>query len=586
MAAEIKQLARKKSESKVEAAKKASANLRGSIAEVLASDQPSFEHDDMQLMKFHGIYQQEDRDARSFARLTGIQKPTWFMIRMKVPGGAVTPEQYLALDTIADEVTHNHSLRITTRQNIQFHGVLKTSLRHAMQRANDAMVAALCGCGDVARNFMASPAPFADAAHTAARALAGELSEAMCPQTNAYHEVWLDGQKVDSSQEDEPVYGDTYLPRKFKVGIATIDDNSVDVHSQDVGLIAIIEGGKLRALNVTVGGGFGMTHKKVTTYARIGTPLGSVQPDQAIEIITAIAKMFRDYGDRTDRKHARLKYVVEEYGIDAFREEFERRISFKLSPWIDIPDLKHNDHLGTHEQGDGKYFHGVYVDNGRIVDVDHLRMKSAFRDIVERYQPRVIFTPNQNILFGDLDDEALKGVKKILEAYRVPDVSDYTAVWRGSMSCPALPTCGQALTESERVMPAMLEAIEAEFERVGLADEPITIRMTGCPNGCARPYSADIGLVGHKPGHYDIFLGGRLAGDRLAELFAVNVKRDEIAATLRPLLEAWRDQRTAGEGFGEFYNRQFGPSEPRQVLTGDREDPAQQRVLTALTVSA
>lgn len=585
MAAEMKKLARKDSETKVEAAKKASANLRGTIAEVLASDQPAFEHDDMQLMKFHGIYQQEDRDARGFARLTGITKPTWFMIRVKVPGGVLTAEQYLQLDAIADEVTHNHSLRVTTRQNIQYHGVLKTTLKHAMQRANEVLIEALCGCGDVARNVMASPAPFTDPGHAAARGMAQELSNALCPVTNAYHEIWLDGKKV-GGPEEEPIYGDSYLPRKFKVGIGTVEDNSVDVYSQDVGLIAVIEDGELTAVNVVIGGGFGMTHKKVNTYARLATPLGSVKPDEVVETVATIAALHRDYGDRTDRRHARLKYVVEENGIDAVREEFERRVSFDLQPWVEIPDVGHQDYLGTHEQGDGQYFHGVYVDNGRIVDVDECRMKSAFRDIVQRYSPTVVLTPNQNVLFGDLDDEALKGVKKILASYLVADADDLTSVKRGSMACPALPTCGQALTESERVMPGVLSAIEGEFLRVGLADVPITVRMTGCPNGCARPYSADIGLVGHKPGHYDIFLGGRIAGDRMPELFAVNVKRDEVAVSLRPVIEAWRDQREGDEEFGDYFRRQFGPSEIRDVLSGDRDDPLQEQVLTALTVSA
>jgi sulfite reductase beta subunit-like hemoprotein len=290
--------------------------------------------------------------------------------------------------------------------------------------------------------------------------------------------------------------------------------------------------------------------------------------------------MHRDYGDRTDRKHARLKYVVEEHGIDAFREEFQRRASVELKPRVEIPPLKHQDWLGVHEQGDGRYFFGMHVANGRVIDGPRLRYKTAIRKIVEALRPSVTLTPTQSIIFGDLSEQDVKAIRKTLKSYGLPEAEDLTAVRRYAMACPAQPTCGLALTESERVMEGILDDLEPEFERLGLEDEPLTIRMTGCPNGCARPYNAEIGLVGHKPGHCDVFLGGSLDGERLADHYATNVPRSELAATLRPLLEAWAEHRMPEEPFGDFYQRMWGTEESRnrRILTGARDNPARDRI--------
>ncbi|MFW6059717.1 MAG: NADPH-dependent assimilatory sulfite reductase hemoprotein subunit [Phycisphaeraceae bacterium] len=534
---------------------------------------------DKNIIKFHGIYQQDDRDTRAANKALGLDKDWMFMLRIKVPGGALTADQYLAMDQLADEITHNASLRVTTRQNFQLHGVLKGDLRKTIQHVNRVLLDSLCGCGDVERNIMAPPAPIQTPAYQTVRKLARELSDAMAPKTNAYHEVWLNGEKVDTSQqenEDDPLYKDVYLPRKFKTGIALPTDNSIDAHSQDVGLIGLPdEDGNITGYNVLVGGGFGMTHKKPKTYARLASELGFIKPEHAIETVRVVATMHRDYGDRTDRTHARVKYIVEEYGIEAFRDEFNRRASFNLQPWQPLPELTHNDWLGKHEQGDGKYIYGVYIPCGRIINGDTVRLKTAIRKIVEAIRPNVTLTPTQNILFGDLTEDDLKKIERTLKALNVPTVDNMTATRRYAMACPAQPTCGLALTEAERVFDDVISDFEQEMRRLELDDEPITIRMTGCPNGCARPYSADIGLVGHKPGHYDIFIGGSLHGHRMAEFFQINVPQDQLVPTLRPLLEQWRDQRMPEESLGDFWVRTYGINRDKpHIVTGDRDDPA------------
>jgi sulfite reductase beta subunit-like hemoprotein len=571
-------LGNKGNESKVEEAKKNSKHLRGTIAETLASDAKSFEHDDMQLLKHHGIYQQDDRDVRDANRAMGEGPDYSFMCRVKIPGGFITSEQYLALEKVAEELTTVGSLRVTTRQNIQFHGVLKGTLKAAIQTCNSVTMSSLCGCGDVERNIMAPPAPFTTPAHAAIRELATELSDNMCPRTNAYMEIWMDGEKVDTTLEQEPLYKEQYLPRKFKTAVGLPEDNSVDLHSQDVGMLAIVENDKIVGANIYVGGGLGMTHKKEETYARLGTELGYVERPHLIEALQIICAIYRDYGDRTDRKHARLKFIIEEQGIEAFRAEFRERASFILHDWKPTPALRYTDYLGVHDQGDGKKFYGIWIPNGRILDTASMRIKSALHMIVTKVKPRIIFTPNQNILLADLSDDDVKAIGKVLKAFGIKEAEQMTWVERGAMACPALPTCGLALTEAERVMGDVVHQIEKEFIAVGLQHEPLTIRMTGCPNGCARPYTADIGLVGHKPGHYDIFLGGSIHGHRMAELYAVNVPQEELPATLRPLLESWRDHRTTGESFSDYYERKWGNDRRRDIVTGDRDKAAIDRV--------
>ncbi|MGH0035313.1 MAG: NADPH-dependent assimilatory sulfite reductase hemoprotein subunit [Myxococcota bacterium] len=571
-------LARKGKKSEVEVTKGASRHLRGSLREALTDGDPGLSDLDQRVAKFHGIYQQQDRDARSVARLTGTIPAPSFMVRTKIPAGQLTADQYLAMDALAEEVVYNRSLRITTRQNLQLHGVLKGDLKKTIRRVNDALLSTLCGCGDVERNIVAPPAPLAQGGHRALHALANELTEAMTPATNAYHEVWLDGECVDSSRESESLYGPEYLPRKFKTGLALPEDNSADVHVQDVGLIGIVESGELRGANVLVGGGSGLTHRKPETYARLATPMGFVERPHLIGAVQTIAAMYRDFGDRTDRRHARLKYIVEEWGLDVFRAEFERRADFPLHPWVETEPLQHQDWLGAHAQGDGRWLYGLWLENGRIIDDARQRWKTALRVLVEMLRPSVVLTPQQNLLLADLSEDQLPKVEKVLQGYGLPIPGRLSPVRKHALACPALPTCGLALAESERVSGDVTLAIERAFADLGLADTPMTLRMTGCPNGCVRPYNADLGLIGRKPGHYDMFVGGSLAGTRLGELYAESVPQDELASRLQPLLEDFAARRKPEEGLGDFYDRCWRGAGRRDIVSGAKVEPSSARI--------
>lgn len=561
-------LARKAKPSSVEATKSASRHLRGGLAEALVDDAPGLSEMDQRVAKFHGIYQQEDRDARAIARLSGADRQPSFMVRTKIPAGQMTADQYLALDRLAEDLVYNRSLRITTRQNFQLHGVLKGDLKEAIQRVNAALISTLCGCGDVERNIVAPPAPLAHSGHRALHALADELTEAMAPSTNAYYEVWFDEERVDSSLETESLYGPAYLPRKFKTGLALPEDNSADVHSQDVGLIGVVVSGELLGANVLVGGGSGLTHRKPETYARLATPLGYVERPHLVEAVRTIASIYRDFGDRTDRRHARLKYIVEEWGIDTFRAEFERRAPFPLEAWVETAPLQHRDWLGPHAQGDGRWLYGVWLENGRIIDDARHRWKTALRTLVEMLRPKVVLTPQQNLLLADLAEDEIPQVEKVLRAYALPLPDRLSFVRRHALACPAMPTCGLALAESERVSADVSLAFERALAELGLDDTPLTLRMTGCPNGCVRPYNADLGLVGRKSGHYDVFVGGTLAGTRLGEVHAESVPQDELVARLTPLFEDWAARREPGESLGDFYDRARRRDGRRDLVTG------------------
>lgn len=575
--------------SKVERAKKKSRRLRGTIREVLDSDADRFRHDDVQALKFHGVYQQDNRDSRVDRRKAGLDKEFMYMVRAKLPGGVLTADQYLGLDEIADKYSWNRSLRITTRQGFQLHGIVKNHLRDTIREMNEALISTLAACGDVERNVMASAVPYADAPHRRARELAAEIARELCPATGAYHEIWLDGEKVESSREtEEPFYGDRYLPRKFKTAVALPDDNSVDVHSQDVGLVAVVDDGELVGADVLVGGGFGMTHKKEDTFARLGTPLGFVPADRIVDAVRTIAAIFRDHGDRSDRRHARLKYLIEDWGMVRFRETFEETAGFEVGPWREVGPMRFADPLGSHPQGDGRLFYGLFVESGRIRDseIGGPRLKTALREIVERLRPGVVLAPHQNLFLTDLAEDDVEEVEAILKIYDALP-AELSAARRYSMACPALPTCGLALSDAERALPGLIDVLEEKLAALGLDDEPFTIRMTGCPNGCARPYSADLGFVGRGPGLYDVFVGGRLAGDRLADLYAARVREAEIPDLLSPLFEAWGRERYPEEGLGDFYQRAFRDGEHhRTILTGSKEGAMREVVEERLAVLA
>jgi sulfite reductase (ferredoxin) len=560
-------------ESKVEVAKKNSRHLRGDIAETLASGAAHFSADDAQVLKHHGVYQQDDRDTRLERKKANLESDRFFMVRVALPGGALTAGQYLALDDIADQHA-NGTLRVTTRQGFQLHGVYLPHLKPAIATINHKLMTTLAACGDVERNVMATPAPLADEAHRAVQQLAVDIARELRPQTRAYHEIWLDGEKIASSETDsEPFYGDRYLPRKFKTGVTLADDNSIDIYSYDCGLIAIVENQRVVGFNIVCGGGMGMTHHKPDTFAALARPIAFIAPQHAIDAVRTIAAIFRDHGNRADRKHARLKYLIAEWGFDRFCQTFRDRADFPVDPPRPLPRPQYRDYLGRHPQNDGRWFYGVPIANGRIADRDDHHLKSALRAVVEAHRPGIRLTPNQNMLFTDLAEAQLDNIEVLLRAHGVTPAPELSLARRYAMSCPALPTCGLALTEAERAFPKVVSAFEAALEELGLDDEPLTLRMTGCPNGCARPYTADIGFVGRKPGErYSIYVGGGLAGDRMADLYAEDIHINDLVDTMTPLLRGFARQRRNGESFSDFYQRVVGRTESRRTITGQESE--------------
>jgi sulfite reductase beta subunit-like hemoprotein len=566
--------------SKVELAKRHGRRLRGTIGETLASDATHFGHDDLQLLKFHGTYQQDDRDQRKAREAEGRDKAYQFMVRVAIPAGAVTAEQYLALDGLADSHADG-TLRVTTRQGFQFHGVLKGDLKGTIAEINRTLLTTISACGDVQRNVMGCAAPLGDADHAEVRRVAEALARELRPASRAYHEIWLDGEKQLSTEAEEPFYGEHYLPRKFKAAVGLSTDNCVDIWAQDVGLLAVVHHGRLTGYNLLVGGGLGMTHNKGDTAARLAAPLGFVAPEHAIEAVRIVASIFRDHGNRSDRRHARLKYLLAEWGLERFRAEFVARARFPLQPAVSLPRLPFHDHLGRHRQADGRWFYGVFVQSGRILDSGSHRLRTALRTIIERFRPSLRLTAQQNLLLTDLDPAALDQVELLLRDHGVIPPLELSAVRRYSVACPALPTCGLAVAESERAIPGLLDQLEAELESLGVGGEPLTVRMTGCPNGCARPYTADIAFVGRSLGLYNVYVGGGLAGDRLVDLYRADVPLEEIVESLRPLLQRWAAERQEGEGLGDFYQRLMGLRAVRSTVTG-RELPTFEQIPLAV----
>ncbi len=527
--------------------------LAGTIAQTLAdSGKDRFSEDDYEFLKFHGIYQQDDRDKRKVA------KEYIFMVRGRLPGGALTPSVYLGFDHLC-EVYGNNTLRITTRQGFQFHGVTKGHLGKFMKGLNDAMATTLAACGDVNRNVMAAPTPATSPLVDQIQRHAKSISDALLPKTRAYHQIWVEGVELKLTDEDksfvDPLYGKTYLPRKFKVAIAIPPLNDIDVFTNDCGLIAIVENGQLAGFNLLAGGGMGMSHGNAQTYPRLADVIGFVPADKAVEAVKAVVTVHRDFGDRTNRKHARLKYVISEKGVDWFRAELQQRLDLKLEEARPYTFTKQGDLYGWHEQFDGKLFLGLFVENGRIKDAGNYRLKAGLRRVIEIFRPELRLTPSQNILLINIPPEQKDDITKVLAEHGVPVENQASVVRRASIACPALPTCGLALSESERVMPDVLGKIEGVLAEVGLADEEIIIRMTGCPNGCARPYTAELALVGRAPGKYQLYVGGTQVGTRLCELFRESVKSDDIASELRPWFSRFAKERIGAERFGDYCHR-------------------------------
>ena len=536
-----------------EALKAAHPQLEGTIAQTLADAAAlRFSDDDYEFLKFHGIYQQDDRDKRKAG------KEYIFMVRGRLPGGALDAATYLAFDNLATYLG-NGTLRITTRQGFQFHGVVKAGLGRFMKGISDALATTLAACGDVNRNVMAPPTPATDALVEQIQKHCLTVSEALLPTTRAYHQIWVEGVELDLGAEQnsfvDPLYGQTYLPRKFKIAFAIPPLNDVDIFTNDLGFAAIVKEGALAGYNVLAGGGMGMSHGNAKTYPRMADVIGFVRPDQVVEVAKAVLTVHRDFGDRTNRKHARLKYVIAENGVEWFRGEVEARLGYKLAPAEPLVFTKQGDVYGWQQQHDGKWFLGLFVENGRIKDVDGYRLKSGLAQVASEFQPTLRLTPSQNLLLLDIPAENKEAITEILAAHGVSVNSQASALRRASIACPALPTCGLSLAESERVMPTVLGRIERLLAATGLADEEIVIRMTGCPNGCARPYVAEIGFVGRAPGKYQVYLGGNEASTRLNRLWKESVKETDFEAELGPLFARFREERTAGERFGDWSNR-------------------------------
>ena len=540
-----------------EVLKENSPTLAGTIAETLADDETDkFSKDDSQFLKFHGIYQQDDRDNRKGG------KKFMFMVRGRIPGGILGPDLYLAYDKLADQYG-NETLRITSRQSFQFHGVIKKGLGKVIKGINDAMADTLAACGDVNRNVMSPPTPATNPLRDAALGDCRKVAEALLPVTPAYADIWVEGVKLDLNEKHEefvdPLYGKTYLPRKFKTAFAIPPLNDTDIFTQCLGFIAIEENGELVGYNLVVGGGQGRTHNNQKTYPRTGDVVGFLTPDKIVEVSKAVLTVHRDFGDRSDRKHARLKYVLEEKGVDWFRQELEDRAGFKLEPAREYQFASQGDLYGWHEQLDGKLFLGLHVSTGRVKNADGCELKKALRKIVEQVRPEVRLTPSQNILLTGIAPEDKEKVTGILAEHGVPVDKQSTALQRASLACPALPTCGLALAESERYLPDLIDQIDAALTETGLAGEEIVIRMTGCPNGCARPYMAELGFVGKSPRKYQIYVGGNETSTRLNTLYRDTVTEDQILAELKPLFSRFAAERNDDERFGDYCARVVVP---------------------------
>jgi sulfite reductase (NADPH) hemoprotein beta-component len=537
-----------------EAIKANSRFLRGTIADGLTrAETGALADDDQQLTKFHGIYLQDDRDLRAERGRKKLEKAFIFMARLRVPGGVLTPGQWLAAEQVARE-RGNGTLRLTTRQTIQFHGIIKSNLRHAIRGLNDAMLDTIAACGDVNRNVIARVNPWQSGLHAEVSELAQAIGAHLLPKSRAWHEIWIDGEKLaGGEEEDEPIYGRTYMPRKFKIAVALPPHNDVDVFAHDLGFIAIDEAGRIVGYNVVVGGGMGMTHGEPDTFPRTGDVIGFCAPDKVLDVAEQVVTVQRDFGDRSDRKHARLKYTIERMGLPQFTDELHQRLGWTLAPARAFAFTDNGDALGWAEGENGACHYTLYVENGRVQDHTEHRLLSGLHAVAELDVGRFIITPNQNLVLADIPADQKVAIAAMLHAHGLG--APVSGLRRNSLACVALPTCGLALAESERYLPSLLTRLEDVLEHTGLTQDDITIRMTGCPNGCARPYLSEIALVGRAPGVYNLYLGAAFDGTRLNKLYRRDVDDDAIVEALSPLLRDYAERRSAGERFGDYVIR-------------------------------
>ena len=549
--------------SKLEHIKDGSRQLRGTIAEELANDDVKFSADAGQLLKHHGSYQQDNRDLRKAKNEDGTPKGKQFscMVRTRIPGGRVTAEQFLAELGLCDTLSDG-TVRVTTRQGFQLHGVLKSNLRQVINNINKTKLTTFAACGDVNRNVMCCPAPKRNnPVHDEMQLMSYRLAEHLRPRTSSYYDLWLkdeDGEKVNAAEYqhvEEPIYGKTYLPRKFKCAIATPEDNCVDVYTQDIGLLAIVRDDKIIGYNMLVGGGMGTTPSAKKTFPALAKRMAFVPPEDVLNVAEAVVKVQRDFGNREDRKIARLKYLVADWGIEKFRAKVEEYFGQPLADLEPDDVTGVEDHIGWNEQGDGKMCLGINIDSGRIKDDGDFRLKTALRTILTKFGMETRLTAMQSVLLCDVEPADQAEIDSILKEHGVLAVEELSLLRRSAMACPAFPMCGLAITESERVLPEIVGNLEAEIAKLGLADQPIALHMTGCPNGCARPYTPDIGLVGKAAGKYTIFLGGNPEGTRLGFIYKDMVPHEELISTLTPVLEQYKSGREEGESFGDYCAR-------------------------------
>jgi sulfite reductase (NADPH) hemoprotein beta-component len=539
----------------VEDIKRGSDGLRGELRASLADPVTgALRASDQTLIKYHGSYQQDDRDVREERRLAKLEPAHSFMIRTRTPGGVVTPQQWLQLDAIATRYAER-GLRITTRQAFQFHGVIKTELKATMQAINAALVDTLAACGDVNRNVAVAANPHLSSAHATVFAQAAALSEHLLPDTRAYYEIWLDEERVAGSGEEDPIYGAAFLPRKFKIGFAIPPTNDVDVFAQDLGFIAILEDGVLVGYNVTVGGGMGATHGDPETYPRLGDVVGFVTPGQVIDVATAVITAQRDFGNRDVRKRARLKYTIDDRGLDWFVAEVERRAGFALAPARVFAFDHNHDRFGWTAGEDGKQHLTLRIVSGRLQDRGHALHLTGLREIAKIHQGEFRLTPNQNLVIANADADARPAIEAIAKAHGLDGWRTASPLSLNSLACVALPTCGLAMAEAERYLPELVSKIEIVLGQHGLRHTDIHLRVSGCPNGCSRPYLGEIALVGKAPGRYNLMLGADHRGQRLNALYRENIDEDAILAALDPLFARYAAQRGNSERFGDFLHR-------------------------------
>jgi sulfite reductase (ferredoxin) len=559
--------------SKVEGIKERSNHLREPLATQLLEDTTHFSEDAIQILKFHGSYQQDNRDNR----VKGQEKDYQFMLRTRSPGGFIPAQLYLTLDRLSDEYG-NHTMRVTTRQGFQLHGILKKNLKATLSTILRSMGSTLGACGDINRNVMAPPAPYKNRPeYQYAWEYANNVADLLAPQSGAFYEIWLDGEKAITAEEapevkaarkrnlngtifpdkEEPIYGDYYMPRKFKCTVTVPGDNSVDLYTNDLTLVVMTdEKGELEGFNVLAGGGLGRTHNKEETFPRMADAIGYVAKEDVYDLVKAIVATQRDYGDRANRRHARMKYLLEDWGVEKFRAKVEEYFGKKVEPFKPLPDWKYEDYLGWNEQGDGKFFLGISIENGRVKDEGSFQLKTALRKIIEQFNLPMRLTPNHNAIIYDIEPSQKPVIEDILHQHGIiTDPQEIDSLTRYSMACPAFPTCGLAIAESERALPGIVDRIRALLDKVKLEKEHFVIRMTGCPNGCARPYMAELGFVGSLPETYQVWLGGNPNQTKLAQVYEEKLHISNLESFFEPIFVYFKQKKQNNESFGEFCDR-------------------------------